>query len=78
MCSSDLNPVAFDFCVAKIMGFDYKKLPTLEKALKDQSMIKEEASEINLCSNANDFNRLVNDIEIDFKFEPSVGWRDYL
>lgn len=72
------NPVAFDFCVAKIMGFDYKKLPTLEKALKDQSMIKEEASEINLCSNANDFNRLVNDIEIDFKFEPSVGWRDYL
>lgn len=72
------NPVSFDYCVVKIMGFDYKKLPTLSKALESQELIKENHGEIKLYSNENRFNRIVDDINVNFKFIPSAGWQDYL
>jgi len=72
------NPVSFDFCVVKLMGFDYKKIPTLKNALEDKCLIKEKTDDIRLHSNEEDFDRVVNDINYSFRFEPSVGWRDYL
>lgn len=72
------NPVSFDYCIVKIMGFDYRKIPTLDRALKKQSLIYERPDEIRLYSNNNEFNRIVNDIQISFDFKPSAGWRDYL
>lgn len=72
------NPVSFDYCVVKLMGFDYKKFPTLRHAMKEQCVLEEETNEIRLYSNVKDFNGIINDITIDFKFRPSAGWKDYL
>ena len=72
------NPVSFDYCLVKIMGFDYRKLPTLNKALVSQELIKERHGEIRLYSNENIFNKVVDDINDNFKFKPSAGWKDYL
>lgn len=72
------NPVSFDYCVVKLMGFDYKKLPVLDNALKDDFLINEKTDEIRLHSNEESFDKLVDDINISFKFEPSDGWKDYL
>ena len=60
------------------MGFDYRKLPTLNKALVSQELIKERHGEIRLYSNENIFNKVVDDINDNFKFKPSAGWKDYL
>ena len=72
------NPVSFDYCVVKLMGFDYKKLPVLNNALKDDFLINEKTDEIRLYSNEESFDKLVDDINISFKFEPSDGWKGYL
>ena len=72
------NPVSFDYCVVKIMGFDYKKLPTLSNALKYQELIKDNPNKIRLYSNEIKFNNLVDNIHNNFKFIPATGWYDYL
>lgn len=72
------NPVEFDCCVVKLMGFDYKKFPTLANALCDEKLCVKNFEHIILHSNEEKFNRKVSDINISFKFEPTRGWRDYL
>jgi len=72
------NPVSFDYCVVKLMGFDYKKIPTLFNALQEPGLKRDEASEMQLHSNQKEFNGKINDISDNFRFEPSEGWKDYL
>lgn len=71
------NPVSFDYCVTKLMGFDYKKFPTLVNAMKSQDLI-EAADEIILHSNDKEFDKKVVEISKDFHFEPASGWKGYL
>lgn len=72
------NPVEFDYCAVKLMGFDYKKFPTLIHALNDRKLCGENVDRIILHSNHKEFNKAVNDISISFQFEPSKGWSDYI
>ena len=72
------NPVAFDLCVVKLMGFDYKKFPTLVNALKDQKLFNEKLGDIELHSNNEDFNKKLKSINKNFGFEPASGWREFL
>lgn len=72
------NPVVFDYCVVKLMGFDYKRLPTLFNAMKDAEIDAEVVREIRLNSNNIEFNKAIDQIEKNFCFEPSSGWKDVL
>lgn len=68
------NPVAFDFCVTKLMGLDYQIFPTLINALNDRKLNTEAADEINLRSNRDEFSQRAIDITKNFGFELSSGW----
>ncbi len=72
------NPVCFDYCVTKLMGFDYRKLPTLFNAMKDAEIDAEVIREIRLCSNDETFNKAAYELEKVFYFEPSSGWKEFL
>ncbi len=67
------SPVEFDYCVAKLMGFDYTKMPTLLNALKDSALIRE-TDKIRLRSNCGEFDKEVDEIGLHFGFRPSAGW----
>lgn len=72
------NPVEFDYCAVKLMGFDYRKIPTILNAVKDKKLIKTKTTHIALHSNDKKFHGYVDDIEDDFAFKPSSGWNNYL
>lgn len=69
------NPVEFDYCVVKLMGYDFRKIITLCNATKDKKLVEHEPNEIILHSNDNRFNGYVNAIRDNFAFEPSSGWK---
>lgn len=70
------NPVSFDYCVTRLMGFNYKKFPTLTNALRDRELIEENPGVIRLRSNEAEFDKKVMDISKNFGFVPSSGWED--
>lgn len=72
------NPIYFDYCVVKLMGFDYRKLPTLLNAMNDAGIDAESIRKIRLCSNNKMFNKAVYELEQAFCFEPSSGWKGFL
>ena len=72
------NPVTFDLCVVKLMGYDYKKFLTLFNALKKCNLKQEDIDEIKLCSNEDMFDKRIMDIEYNFGFVASAGWREFL
>ena len=72
------NPVRFDYCVVKLMGFDYQKFPVLINALNDKLLIEKSDGKVILNSNNERYNRKVDEIEDDFAFEPTLGWKGYL
>lgn len=72
------NPVEFDCCVVKLMGFDCKKFPTLANALEDRKLCGKKLEHIILYSNKEEFNKRVNNISVDFGFIPANGWNEYL
>ena len=72
------NPVSFDYCVTKLMGFDYRKFPVLVNALGDEELIEEDMKEIRLYSNEKEFDQNVAEISKNFNFKPSDGWKEYL
>jgi uncharacterized protein (DUF362 family) len=73
------NPVAVDCACARMMGFDYLKIPQLAKAfaVKRLPMIGYPYSMIRIASNANALNGLLSKIQNKhlFQFRPSLGWR---
>lgn len=72
------NPIMFDYCVVKLMGFDYHKLPVLVNALSDRLLMENYEEKIMLNSNDDRYNKAVDEIEDDFAFEPTAGWKGYL
>ena len=66
------DPVAFDCAVCKIMGFDYKKIPTVFKAFLEHALpltIKKPEN-ISILSNVSDEEYSKNN------FIPSLGWQN--
>jgi len=71
------DPVEFDYCVVKLMGFDYMKTPTLLNAMKCSTLIRK-ADGIRLHSNYIEFDKKVDEIDFNFGFKPSIGWQGHI
>jgi len=67
------DPVEFDYAVSLIMGFDYKKIPTIYNALEENVL------RLTNIKNAN-FNIKSNvDINLlNHKFRPTLGWQGHI
>lgn len=79
---SGTNPVAVDTVAATIMGFDYKKVPSIRNAyeIKNYPLVSYDAEDIAIDSNVSSWCDKVSDIlyEDSLKFEPHYGWKGYI
>jgi len=69
------NPVAFDLIEVKLMGFEWNKFPVLVHAMKDNLA---DNMEMYCYSNVCDFIGNIDDLERQFDFTPTNGWKDIL
>ncbi len=76
------NPVAVDTVGATLMGFDYKKIPSISNGYKsvDNSLFDYKSESINIKSNNTDYEKYIGDItyEKSLKFVPHFGWRGHI
>jgi len=77
-----VNPLAVDCVCAKIMGFDYKKIPSLKNGfkIKNYPISNFQFNDINVLSDIKKFNNKLLDIDIQdtHKFTPHFGWKDHI
>ena len=72
-----INWLAVDICVARLMGFDFMKIPILQKPLesKKYKLMDFGVEEISVKSNTEDFDNLMSDdFDNSLNFEPAPGW----
>ena len=76
------NPVAVDLTCARVMGFDYTRLPVLCHALDSNHSLQLTAFEYGdvLCrSNAQQFDRYLNEFGgMGLAFKPHLGWQGHV
>lgn len=72
------NAIEFDYCLVKLMGFDWKKFKVLMNALKDTRLFHSDREEIILKSNDERYSKIVDEIVDDFSFAATSGWKEYL
>ena len=73
------NPVAVDLVCAKMIGFDYKKIPTLMRALnsKKYELFGEDLQELVIESESTiSFDEIHNQFCFDLK--PTASWRGHI
>ena len=76
-----INPVAVDLVCARLMGFDYKKLPILRRviSLKSLPIFSGKYDEIKCQSNQPQFSRSLCDYNDGcFTFKPHFGWLNHI
>ena len=85
MIIASQNPIYLDYVVCELMGFEPRKIPTLQCVIKNEkhlySIGNTNPEDIILKSNKIDFNKKkVSDIIWgDFlKFEPTLGWKGHI
>ncbi len=68
------NPVAVEFVSAKIMGFDWKKIPHIRESFSEKyfPLINFQPDDINIISNNDQAHGL------NLKFKPSAGWAGHI
>lgn len=75
------NPVAVDLACARVMGFDYKRLPMLFRAMTKYAMpISEFEYEKIVCrSSGRNYNGPLHELdETGLAFQPHFGWRGHI
>ncbi len=76
------NPVAADCACARIMGFDYRRIPVLYRALdiKNLPLVDFEYGDIEIISNDQGFCGLLEKLACKkmFAFKPPFGWKDHI
>lgn len=76
------NPVAVDAVSAKIMGFDWEKIPLIKNAFANKRFPLTDFSygDINVLSNAPSFNKRLAEIPSSesFHFQPHFGWTGHI
>jgi uncharacterized protein (DUF362 family) len=75
------NPVAVDLVCARLMGFDYRKLPILYRSLKSESLpfLTGTYNDIKCRSNQQQFNRALCEFAGEsFAFKPHFGWHGHI
>jgi len=76
-----MNPVAVDLVCARLMGFDYKRLPVLYKAMLDHPLplCTFEYGDVICKSNDSQFDRPLSEFEgKGIAFEPHFGWKGHI
>lgn len=76
-----MNPVAVDLVCARLMDFDYKRLPLLYQALTkhDLPITAFEYDEVVCKSNDSQFDRTLSEFDGEgFDFEPHFGWKGHI
>ncbi len=76
-----MNPVATEMVCARLMDFDYKKLPLLYRALDEHRLPLANFSynEINSVSRREQLNKRLQEVEGEvFGFEPHFGWKGHV
>ena len=76
-----INAVAVDMACARLMGFDYMRLPLLCRALDNNSMpiARFDYDEITCKSNTQQFNRSLNEFDgVGLAFKPHFGWQGHV
>ncbi|RDU22803.1 DUF362 domain-containing protein [Anaerosacchariphilus polymeriproducens] len=68
------DPVLFDLCLVRLMGFDYKKIPLLKNITKSNVHWKKDINKLELCSNNPEFCGKINKVQDSFQFVPTSGW----
>ena len=77
------NPVYVDETIAKVMGFDSRKIPTLQlikKTTGKKYSLLEKDEEILIRSNTNYDGKRLDEIVMENidAFEPASGWKDHI
>ncbi len=77
-----MNPVAVELTCARLMGFDYTRMPLLRRALeKDHflAMTAFEYEDIRCRSNVSEFDRPLHEFQRQREsFQPHFGWQGYI
>jgi hypothetical protein len=75
------NPVVIDLTCARLMGFDYKRLPALSQALDNHSLplAAFEYDEVICKSEGRQFDRPLNEFDgVSLAFKPHFGWQGHI
>lgn len=76
------DPVIVDRLCADVMGFDYKKIPSIVNAftIKDFGFTDGNPDDVKIVSNISELNGKISDIQFDssWQFEPHFGWKGYI
>ncbi len=66
------NPVAIDYTAAEIMGFDWRKIPSVREGFKNQfwDLVDFGFNDIKIIYNTEN--------KVDLKFSASQGWKDHI
>jgi uncharacterized protein (DUF362 family) len=75
------NPVAVDLVCARLMGFDYKRLPVLRQAFDNHSLpiAAFEHDELICKSNDEQFDRSLDEFDgISLALKPHFGWQRHI
>jgi len=69
-----VNPVAMEFVSAKIMGFDWQKIPHIRESFTEQKfpLVEFKPEDISIISNYDQIDNL------NLKFKPSAGWAGHI
>lgn len=75
-----LNPVAVEAVAARMMGFDYKKIPTIFNSFNivKYPLCNFNPSDINVYSNHSKWNGMNIESGDSLKFEPHKGWKGHI
>ncbi len=76
-----VNPVAVDLVCARLMGFDYKKLPILYRSMMSETLplFAGSYSEVQCKSNEQRFNRVLCEYDGKiFAFKSHFGWKGHI
>jgi len=73
------NPLAVDLVVAGVIGFDYRKIPSLLQAVHNSFLweSKYNVNSISVKLNAKNL-CLLKDLDLNLRLEPSSGWRGHI
>jgi uncharacterized protein (DUF362 family) len=79
---SGTNPVAVDLACATVMGFDFRRLPIINRAFEDHlyPLAHFQPSDVTCASNEQKWSGQVLNWEPDalFRFQPHFGWRGHI
>jgi len=76
------NPVAVDAVCAKLMGFDWRKIPAIQKSfsISRYSICDFDYEDVSIESDFPGYNGSISDLsyEESFCFEPHFGWKNHI